>query len=154
MNTFETDETRTNHHSLAPLLKELRDETTTLIRQEVALAKAEMKEKVSHYAKNAAFMVAGGLVAYAAFIFVLLSLRDLIAMGLVLAGLGPGMAVWLGPMILGIIIGAVGGALIAKGKSALQREGLTPKQTAETLREDRDWARNEWTKRRVERKTA
>ena len=154
MDTSETEETRTSHDSLAPLLKELRDETTMLIRQEVALARAEITEKAARFARNAAFIAAGGLVAYAAFIFVLLSLRDLITWGLANTGLSLAMAIWLGPMILGIIIGAVGWALVAKGKQALQQEGLTPKQTVETLREDRAWARTEWTKHRPQRTTA
>src|SRR5687767_11341854 len=51
--------------SIADLLKELRDESSNLLRQEVALAKTEMAEKAADYGKNAASIATGGAVAYA-----------------------------------------------------------------------------------------
>jgi hypothetical protein len=123
-------------HSLVNLLRELRDETTTLVRQEIALAKAEMSEKVSRLGRNAGYIGAGVALAYAALILLLLGFRDLLARALVNAKLDPAVATALSSLIIAIIIGVVGWALIAKGKKALSKEGLAPKKTIESLRED------------------
>ena len=47
-------------NSIVGLLQTLRDETTTLLRQEVALAKAEVSENISKTGKHAAALAAGG----------------------------------------------------------------------------------------------
>ena len=53
---------------LGELFSELARETSTLVRQEVALAKAEIAQKTSQVGKNIGFLVVGGAVAYAAFL--------------------------------------------------------------------------------------
>lgn len=130
-----------NDHSLISLFRELRDETTTLVRQEVALAKAEMSEKASKMGRNAAFIAVGGLVLYAGLIFALIGLKDLLMVGLVNAGISFGTAAWLSSILLGLIVGITGWALVVKGKKAMSAEGLAPEKTIETLREDQQWAK-------------
>ena len=49
--------------SIADLLRELRDESSTLLRQEVALAKTELSEKANVYTKNAGYVIGGGVAA-------------------------------------------------------------------------------------------
>ena len=49
-------------NSIPGLLRELRDETTTLLRQEVKLAKTELKENVSRMGSHAAHIAIGGFV--------------------------------------------------------------------------------------------
>lgn len=129
-------ETKPNDHLLVNLIRELRDETTTLIRQEVALAKAETTEKAARFGRNAGYLVAGAAVAYAAFVLLLMGFRDLVAAGLIRAGTESETAAWLSAFIVAIAIGVVGGVLIAKGKKALSKEGLAPRKTIESLRED------------------
>ena len=53
-----------NPNSIPSLLRDLRDETTTLLRQEVALAKTELKENVSRMGSHAAQIAVGGFVAF------------------------------------------------------------------------------------------
>ena len=135
-------ETRTsNDHSLISLIRELRDETTTLVRQEVALAKAEMSEKATKMGRNAIFMAVGGLILYAGLVFALLALRDLLIVGLVNAGISFGTSTWLSSLIIGGVAAVTGWALVAKGKKALSEEGLAPEKTIETLRDDQQWAK-------------
>jgi hypothetical protein len=135
-------ETRTNDHLLINLIRELRDETTTLVRQEIALAKAETAEKAARLGRNAGYMVAGVAVAYAAFVLLLLGLRDLVAAGLIRAGSESETAAWLSSFIVGIAIGVVGALLIAQGKKALSKEGLAPRKTIESLREDQQFIKH------------
>ena len=51
--------------SLGELFSELAQETSTLVRQEVQLAKTEMGQKASRVGKDVGFLAAGGAVAYA-----------------------------------------------------------------------------------------
>lgn len=126
-------------HSLPGLIRELRDETTMLLRQEVALAKAEMSEKTSRMMRNAVYIALGGVIAYAGLVVLLLACRDLLYLALANNVVEPSTALWLAPLIIGVTVGLVGWAMIAKGKKALSHESLTPEKTIETLREDKEW---------------
>jgi uncharacterized membrane protein YGL010W len=132
-------ETKMTDHSLVSLLRDLRDETTTLVRQEIALAKAETTEKAAKLSRNAVFIGAGAALAYAGLILLLLGFRDWLANCLSAAGTNPIVAICLSSFIIGVIIGLIGWGLIAKGKKALANEGLTPKKTLESLREDQQF---------------
>lgn len=132
-------ESTSNDHSLISLIRELRDETSTLVRQEIALAKAETAEKACRLGRNAAYLAAGIAVAYAGLVILLLALRDLLASGLVRADVSADVAAWLSSLIVAVAIGAVGWLLIAKGKKALAEEGLTPRKTMESLKEDKQF---------------
>jgi xanthine/uracil permease len=133
-------------HSLSGLIRELRDETTTLLRQEVALAKTEMSEKASTFGRNAIYLALGGAVAYAGFIFILLMMAALIYNGLLSAGLTLGTAQWLAPGIVGVVIGVVGYALIQKALNTFSREGLAPEKTIQSLKEDKRWTEEKFSR--------
>jgi hypothetical protein len=126
-------------HSLVALVRELRDETTTLLRQEVQLAKTEMSEKASRLTRNAIYIAAGGLIAYAGLVFLLIAGRDLLFVTLAANGIEPGTAIWLAPLAMAVLAGIIGWILIGKGKSALSKEGLAPEKTMASLREDKEW---------------
>jgi hypothetical protein len=129
-------ETNTTDHSLVSLIRELRDETTTLVRQEIALAKAETCEKASKLGRNAAYIGAGLALGYASLILFLLGIRDLLVTAFVKADMDPNVAVWLSSFIVAILIGIASWLLIAKGKKALVKDGLIPRKTIQSLRED------------------
>ena len=57
--------------SIVYLLKKLRDDTTTLVRDEISLAKTEISEKIASTSRNIGYLAAGALVAYAALLLVL-----------------------------------------------------------------------------------
>ncbi|HEX5167470.1 MAG TPA: phage holin family protein [Thermomicrobiales bacterium] len=120
--------------SLGELFSELSRQTSTLIRQEVALAKAEMKQKGSEAGKDIGMMAAGGALAYA-------GLLALIAMIIiVLANVMPW---WLSALIVGSVVVAIGGLMIQRGMSSLKESGVAPEQTIETLKEDKEWAKKQ-----------
>lgn len=129
-------------HSLVGLLQSLRDDTTTLLRQEVALAKAELKANAAHVGRHAAEIAVGGFVAYAGVIVLLIGLGQLVGIGLMRAGLDPDIAQWLAPTLVGLVIGLIGWMMLAKAKRALAQENLTPRQTIETLKTDKNWAQS------------
>src|SRR5688500_2873678 len=111
-------------HSIADLLRELREETVTLAKQEAALAKTETKEKAGKFGRNAAYLVVGGLIAYAGLIFLLFAGMRLLTIGLERAGNSPETALWLSPAIIGLVVILIGAILVMKAKSALSRESL------------------------------
>jgi len=128
--------------SIAELFKDLREEGTLLLREEIALAKKEVSEKVSNTARNLTYIVAGGLVGYCGVIFLLLALSSIITQALIVQGVSPGWATFLGFLIVALIVGILSAAIILKGIQTLKKLSLVPDKTLETLKEDKTWAQN------------
>lgn len=121
--------------SLGELFSELTRETTTLVRQEVELAKAEMTQKASSVGKDIGYLVAGGAVAYAGFLALLAA---------VILGLGQlGVTWWLSALIVGAVVAAIGGFLVMSGMNNLKQEDMAPRATLDTLKEDAQWAKEQ-----------
>jgi len=129
-------------NSIPGLLRELRDESTTLLRQEVALAKTEMKENVARMGTHAASLAVGGLMAYAGVIVLLIGIGHLLGSLLVRAGLDADIAQWLAPSIVGLIVAIIGWVMVTKAKNAIANDDLTPQQTIDSLQDNKQWAQN------------
>jgi Putative Actinobacterial Holin-X, holin superfamily III len=122
----QTDDMR--DRSTAELMKQLADETTTLVRQELELAKAEMVQKA-----RPAGIGAGMFGAAAA--ATLLALGALTAF-LILA-LDGALPSWLAALLVGLLWGAVAGVLAFLGRQRVREAGPPkPEQTVESVRED------------------
>jgi len=120
--------------SVGELLKQLANETTTLMRQELELAKAEMREKAGKAGPGFGMWGAAGAMA-------LLALGSLTAF-LILA-LDGAMPNWLAALILGLVYAAIAGLLYLRGKRKVDEAGSpVPEQTIETLKEDVQWAKH------------
>jgi xanthine/uracil permease len=132
----------TNPNSIPTLLRELRDETSTLMRQEVALAKTEMKENVSRMGSHATHIAIGGFVAYAGIIVLLIGIGHLLGALLVRAGFDEQVAQWLAPTVVGLIVAIIGWVMLAKAKNAMTHDDLAPKQTIDSLRDNKQWAQS------------
>lgn len=120
--------------SIGELIAELSRETTTLVRQELQLAKVEMSQKASRAGKNVGFLVVGGVVAYTGLLAIIAA---------VIIVLGNVIALWLSALVIGAVIAAVGLVLVIKGVNTLRQEDPTPQETIETLKEDREWLRDQ-----------
>ena len=132
-----------DRRSVVDLLKDLRDESTALVRQEVALAKTELSEKAAKLGRNAGSLAAGGALAFAWFLFLLLAatvgLYVALAYGL---GIDHAHAGWIAPLVVGGIVSAIGAALASKAINTLKNESLVPERTVDTLKENTRWAQN------------
>ena len=128
--------------SLVDLLKELRDESTALVRQEVALAKTELSEKASRVGRNTGYLAVGGGIAFAGVLFLLVGLTLLLAVGLAAIGLASATALWLSFVIVGGVILLIGFGLVSKAIATLKMESLVPERTVDSLKENEQWARN------------
>ncbi|MBS1795579.1 MAG: phage holin family protein [Acidobacteria bacterium] len=123
-----------DERSIGDLFSELAGETTTLIRQEIALARTELTQKAVTTGKNVGFLVVGGAVAYAALLAVLAA---------VIIGLGNFIPLWLAALAVGLLVGAAGALLISSALSSLKNTNPAPRQTIETLKEDAQWLKKQ-----------
>jgi membrane protein len=123
--------TNTDARTLGEMFAELSRETRTLVQQELELAKTELTEKASAMGKGAAFIVGGGLIAYAG----LLAIVAALVLILIAMGLPP----WAAALVGGLLAAGIGYLLIRSGLAALQPQALAPRKTIDTLKEDAQW---------------
>lgn len=122
------------------LLRELRDETTLLLRQEMALARAEMSDKTSRLVRHLVGAAIGAILTLAGMLFLLWAVT--IGVGLALAALGPpwsGYAPWLAPLLVGTLVFIAGLVVAFSATRAIRRTSVVPEKTVATLKEDKEW---------------
>jgi hypothetical protein len=119
--------------SIGELVRDLATETSTLVRQEIDLAKAEMTDRGKRAGKGAGMLAAGAVAA-------LLALGALTA-GLI-AALDLAMPTWLAALIVTAIHGAIAGVLVQIGRKQVQEAAPpVPEDTIESVKEDVQWAK-------------
>jgi hypothetical protein len=116
------------------LVKELAGQTSTLVRQEIKLAQAEVTQKGKVAGKGA------GLLAGAA-VFGLAMLGALTAT--LIAALDEFMPTWLAALIVTVLWAIVAFALFKAGQKSLQQATPPAPQTVETVKEDIQWAKTQ-----------
>jgi hypothetical protein len=126
-----------DERSLGDLFSDLSRETTTLVRKEVQLAKAELTQSATEAARGIGMLVAGGAVAYAGLLFLLLA----IVFGLIEVGWDP----WVSALVVGLVVVAIGAILVLRARESLKPANLAPQKTVETLKEDAAWAKEQIT---------
>jgi uncharacterized membrane protein YqjE len=119
--------------SIGELVKDLSSQTSTLVRKEIELARAEVQEKGKLAGKGA------GLLAGAA-VFGLLALGALTAA--LIALLDKAMATWVAALIVMALWAVVALVLAKAGQKSLQQATPPAPQTVETVKEDIQWAKN------------
>ncbi len=119
--------------SIGELVKDLSSQTSTLVRQEIELARVELQEKGKLAGKGA------GLLGGAA-VFGLLALGALTAA--LIALLDKAMATWVAALIVMALWAVVALVLAKAGQASLQRATPPAPQTVETVKEDIQWAKN------------
>ena len=129
--------TTSDTESFKELLKQLAGDASQLIRQEIELAKIEMKESVSGYAADAARIgiaaVIGGLGAGAFTAFLIIALAQLVF----------GNNYWLSALVVAVLLLGTAAALAVSALRGMRLHGLTPAATIGTLKADSQWAKHE-----------
>ena len=125
-----------NEPAVGDLLRNLSQDAATLVKQEITLAKLEVKAGVKVYTDNAASIaIAVGLALLGAFAltaFAIVALGDLFD------------NYWLSALLVSVVLLGTAAVLAKRGHGRIREHGgLKPQATAETLREDKQWARNE-----------
>jgi hypothetical protein len=120
---------------IGELLKQLSEETTTLVKQEIDLAKAEMTEKGKQAGIGAGMFGGAGVSGLLALIF--LSFAAMAALDTSIAG-------WLAALIVGVVWTAVAAVLALQGKNKVQEAvPPAPEQAIESSKEDVEWAKSQ-----------
>jgi hypothetical protein len=114
--------------STADLLHRLIDDLATLVRKELALAKAEITHSVSEAKTGLTGVAAGGAVLYT-------GVLALIAAAIL--ALTEVMPAWGAALIVGALLAIVGYAMLKSGRQKLRPANLKPEQTQESLRKDK-----------------
>jgi hypothetical protein len=114
------------------LLKRLSEETSTLVKQELALARAELEQQGRRAGMGAGMLGGAGVAG-------LLTLGALTAT--LIGVLDTGMAFWLAALIVTVVWAVVAGVLVLQGKSKIQQATPPAPQTVETVKEDVRWAK-------------
>ena len=121
--------------SLGELFSELSQQTSTLVKKEVELARHEITRSLTELGRNAAIIVVGGIVAYAGFIVLLLG----IAWALAEAGL----SLWLGLLLVGLIVVVVGAVLAFYAMQQMRQAKVVPEKTVKTVQDNVRWAKEQ-----------
>lgn len=119
--------------SVGELLGEVTGDLSKLMRQEVALAKVELKEEATKAGKASGVLGGAGAVGYLVLVF--LSLALMFALDNVM-GIG-----W-AALLTAVLLGIVAAVLFVVGRNKLKQVNPKPEQTVETLKEDVQWAKN------------
>jgi uncharacterized membrane protein YqjE len=119
--------------STGELLKQLSNETTTLVKQEIDLMKAELTEKAKPAGIGAGMFGGAGIFGLGAF---------LALTAFFIALLDGAVAIWLAALIVAVVYAAIAGVLALTGRQKVkQATPVAPEQTMESVKEDVQWAK-------------
>ncbi|HEX8757426.1 MAG TPA: phage holin family protein [Steroidobacteraceae bacterium] len=111
------------------LLRRLTDELSTLLRQELALATAEVSRSMRVMLTGAASLAVGGAVLFTGLLAMLAA---------AVLGLATVLSPWLSALLIGAAVAIIGVVLVLAGIRSLDPSTLKPSRTAESLRRDKD----------------
>jgi uncharacterized membrane protein YqjE len=119
--------------SIGSIIAEVAGDVSRLFRQEVELAKAEVKVEAAKAGKAAGMLGGAGLAGYMVALFVSLAL---------MFGLDSFMPLGWAAVIVALLWGIAGAVLYSTGRKRMKDVSPVPEQTVETLKEDAQWLRN------------
>jgi hypothetical protein len=121
--------------SLSHTVSRVVDDVRELFREEVALARAEIRQEVSGYTTAAIQLTIGAAAGLLAAIFLL----HAVALGLATL---TGWNVWITYLATALLAGAVSAAAIVLGMNRAKRTPAVPPRTMETLQENKEWLKH------------
>jgi uncharacterized membrane protein YqjE len=128
-----SESTHDSGQSIGEILSEVVSDVTRLFRQEVDLAKAELREEAGKAGR------AGGMLAGAAIAGLLTTVMVSLALAALLSeAMHPAWAA----LIVGVLWAIAAAVLYRTGRERLRTVSPIPHQTVETVKEDAEWLRN------------
>ena len=119
---------------LPELLRDLSQQTATLVRKEMELAKLELSEKGKKAGLGAGMF--GGAGVFAFYAFGALTACAIIALATAVDG-------WLAALIVAVVYGAIAGVLALTGRSKVKEATPPlPEQATESVKEDAEWTKS------------
>ena len=119
--------------SIGDLIGNISNDLSQLFRQEVELAKAEVKQEAAKAGKAAGFLGGAGFAGYLTVV--------LLSFALVF-GLANVMDAGWAALIVAVVWAAIGAVLYVNGRKKLKTVDPMPRRTVDTLKEDAQWLKN------------
>jgi uncharacterized membrane protein YqjE len=117
------------------LLRDLSAHTTTLVKQEMELAKAELQEKGKQAGLGAGMFGGAGLFGLGAFAALTACL---------IAALDQAMEIWLAALVVAVAYAVIAAVLAITGKQKVkQAVPPVPEQAKDSVKEDMEWAKTQ-----------
>ncbi|MDX6211752.1 MAG: hypothetical protein QOF82_839 [Frankiales bacterium] len=126
------DEAEVRNRSVGDLVGDISRDLSSLIHQEIELAKAETKQEVAKAGKAAGMLGGAGFAGYMVALFASLTLAY---------GIGTFWPAWTGALVVAGLWAVAGVLLYLRGREQL-KDVSGPRQTVETIKEDAAWARH------------
>lgn len=123
-----------DERSLGEIVGDVAQDLATLVKQEIDLAKVELKEEATKAGKGAGLLGGAGLAAHMVLLFLSLT---------IVFALDEALPLWAAALIVTAVWGAVAAVLAVTGRSALKRTNPQLPKTQQTLKEDAAWARTQ-----------
>jgi MFS family permease len=122
----------TQHESIGSLVRGILTDLRTLVREEIALARVEIREQAGR-ARGAAVsfgIAAAALLFGGAFLLVALAtaIADLL-----------NWPVWAGFLVVAVVLSLIGFVTLASGRKKLQSVHAIPEETISTVKENSEW---------------
>jgi uncharacterized membrane protein YqjE len=121
-----------DERSLGQVVSDLSTDLSTLMKQEVQLAKVELKEEVSKVGKGAGMLGGAGFAGWFVLLFLSLALTFL---------LDNWLPIEVGALITAALWGVIAAVLAVIGRKELQEANPQLPQTQQSLKEDVQWAK-------------
>jgi uncharacterized membrane protein YqjE len=118
------------HESWGELIADLASQSVGLARDEIALARRELEQKLKTVQSAAAVVAIGVLMALIAALSICAA---------VIIALAEYVGPWQSALIVGLILGMAAGVAVLIGVSKFKRTSLKPEQTIETIEENKEW---------------
>jgi uncharacterized membrane protein YqjE len=118
--------------SLGAIVSDLTQDLSTLVKQELELARTELKQEAAKAGKGAGLLGGAGVAGHLVLIFLSLTLTFL---------LDKAMPLWVAALIVTVIWAVIAGVLALTGRKALKESNPQLPTTQQTLKEDAAWAR-------------
>ena len=127
---------REEQRTIGELFGQLSQDMSLLVRQEVALARVEVGEKVGRFRQEAMSVLAGAAVAY-------FGALALVAAVILILDQVVGMATWLAALLVGAVLVIIGYVMLQRSLRDLRQIDPTPRRTVATLKDDVEWAKEQ-----------
>ncbi|MHB0775190.1 phage holin family protein [Halomonas sp. WWR20] len=118
-----------NDSSIGSVISSLTNDMTTLVRQEIDLAKAEMSQNMKQAMGGIAAIAVAGAVLMGGFLVLLFA---------AVYALSNVLAPWLAALIVGVVVMVIGFIMVQSGRKKLQAQSLMPSRTMSSVKRDED----------------
>lgn len=123
------------NRSFPDLVRDLVNQVSDLFRHEIALARADVGDRVSQAAGGVGILAAALVVGVGAMVILLLAAVE---------GLDHVWPRWLAALVVGVVAAIVAAVLAAAGRSSLRARSLVPQRTISSVKEDARYAKEKY----------